>query len=163
SPAARELAVSHTGALAGEDDVADAFLADCGIARVDTFDALIEGLPLIARVPAARREHKRVGVVTTTAGGATMVVDPLASRGVTIEPASAATLARLAGAGIEVKPARLVDLTIAGAQYETMKAALDILLSAPEFDLVLAVVGSSARAQPEKTLRPVIESAGADK
>src|SRR5262249_58026203 len=83
SPAARELAVSHTGALAGEDDVADAFLADCGIARVDTFDALIEGLPLIARVPAARREHKRVGVVTTTAGGATMVVDPLASRGVT--------------------------------------------------------------------------------
>ena len=36
SAAARELAVSHTGALAGEDDVADAFLADCGIARVDT-------------------------------------------------------------------------------------------------------------------------------
>ena len=35
SAAARELAVSHTGALAGEDDVADAFLADCGIARVD--------------------------------------------------------------------------------------------------------------------------------
>ena len=34
SEAARELAVSHTGALAGEDDVADAFLADCGIARV---------------------------------------------------------------------------------------------------------------------------------
>src|SRR5262249_58280037 len=53
SAAARELAVTHTGALAGEDDVADAFLADCGIARVDTFEALIEGLPLIARVPAA--------------------------------------------------------------------------------------------------------------
>ena len=35
SEAARELAVTHTGALAGEDDVADMFLADCGIARVD--------------------------------------------------------------------------------------------------------------------------------
>ena len=46
SAAARELAVSHTGALAGEDDVADAFLAACGIARVDTLDGLIEGLPL---------------------------------------------------------------------------------------------------------------------
>ena len=28
SAAARELAVSHTGALAGEDDVADVFLTD---------------------------------------------------------------------------------------------------------------------------------------
>ena len=92
-----------------------------------------------------------------------MVIDPLASRGVTIEPASAATLARLAGAGIEVKPARLVDLTIAGARYQTMKATLDILLAAPEFDLVLAVVGSSARAQPEMTVRPIIDSAGAGK
>ena len=164
SAAARELAVSHTGALAGEDDVADVFLTACGIARVDTLDGLIEGLPLLARVPvAARGGRKRVGVVTTTAGGATMVVDPLASRGVTIEPASAATLAQLAGAGIEVKPARLVDLTIAGARYQTMKATLDILLAAPEFDLVLAVVGSSARAQPEMTVRPIIDSAGAGK
>jgi len=162
SDAARELAVSHTGALAGEDDVADQFLRSCGIARVDTLEGLIEGLPLLSRVPAAARGgRKRVGVVTTTAGGATMVVDPLARRGVTVEPASAATLARLAAAGIEVKPARLVDLTIAGARYETMKAALDILTAAPEFDLVLAVIGSSARTQPQTTVRPVIDSAGA--
>jgi len=162
SAAARELAVSHTGALAGEDDVADQFLKSCGIARVDTLEGLIEGLPLLSRVPvAARGGRKRVGVVTTTAGGATMVVDPLASRGVTIEPASADTLARLAAAGVEVKPARLVDLTIAGARYQTMKAALDILTTAPEFDLVLAAIGSSARSQPETTVRPIIDSAGA--
>jgi acetate---CoA ligase (ADP-forming) len=163
SAAARELAVSHTGALAGEDDVADVFLKSCGIARVDTFDGLVEGLPLLARVLAAAGGRKRVGVVTTTAGGATMVIDPLASRGVTIEPASAETLARLAAAGIEVKPARMVDLTVAGARYDAMKAALDILLAALEFDLLLVVVGSSARAQPEATVRPIIESAGAEK
>ena len=162
SATARELAVSHTGALAGEDDVADQFLKSCGIARVDTLEGLLEGLPLLSRVPvAARSGRKRVGVVTTTAGGATMVVDPLASRGVTIEPASADTLARLAAAGVEVKPARLVDLTIAGARYQTMKAALDILTTAPEFDLVLAAIGSSARSQPETTVRPIIDSAGA--
>jgi acetate---CoA ligase (ADP-forming) len=164
SAAARELAISHTGALAGEDDVADVFLRSCGIARVDTFDGLLEGLPLLSRVPVAvGGGRKRVGVITTTAGGATMVVDPLAGRGVTVEPASTATLARLAAAGIEAKPARMVDLTIAGARYATMKVALDILLAAPEFDLVLAVIGSSARAQPEATVRPIIESAGAKK
>ena len=160
SAEARELAVSHTGALAGEDDVAAAFLADCGIARVDTLDALIEGLPLLRRVGAPRGARQpRVGVVTTTAGGATMVVDPLAVRGVAVEPPSAATLARLATAGLAVKPARLIDLTLAGTRYEAMKGALDILTSAPEFDLVLAIVGSSARFHPELAVRPIIDCA----
>ena len=165
SSAARELAVSHTGALAGEDDVAEAFLADCGIARVETFEALIEGLPLVARVPARPRGARpaAVAVVTTTAGGATTVVDPLAARGITIAPPSAETYARLDAAGIAVARARIVDLTIAGARYEVMKGALDILLGAPEFDLVVAVVGSSARFHPELALKPIIDRAGAGK
>jgi acyl-CoA synthetase (NDP forming) len=164
SSEARELAVSHTGALAGEDDVAAAFFADCGIARVETLDALIEGLPLLARVPmAAGARHPRVGVVTTTAGGATMVVDPLAMRGVGIEPPSADTLARLAAAGTAVKPARLIDLTLAGTRYESMKAVLDVLVTAPEFDLVLAVVGSSARFHPDLAVKPIIDCAGSAK
>jgi acetate---CoA ligase (ADP-forming) len=164
SQEARELAISHTGALAGEDDVADAFLADCGIARIDTLDGLIEGLPLLARVPIGAGDRKpAVGVVTTTAGGATMVIDPLATRGVRIEPPSATTLARLSAAGIAVAHARLVDLTVAGARYEIMKATLDILTTAPEFDLIVAVVGSSARFHPELAVRPIIDSANSGK
>jgi acyl-CoA synthetase (NDP forming) len=174
SEAARELAVSHTGALAGEDDVAEALLADCGIARVDTLDGLIEGLPLLLRLPPpslqvgegkdGSRRRAAVGVVTTTGGGATMVVDPLATRGLAIEPPSAVTLAQLkAKSGIDVKPARLVDLTTAGTRYEAMKAALDVMLAAPEFDLVLAVVGSSARFHPELAVKPIADCAGAPK
>ena len=53
-----------------------------------------------------------------------------------------------------------LDLTLAGTKYETMKSALDILLIAPEFDLVLAVVGSSARFQPQLAVRPIVECAG---
>ena len=165
SSEARELAVSHTGALAGEDDVATAFLADCGIARVDTFDGLIEGLPLVARVPAARERPRKptVGVVTTTGGGATMVVDRLAASGIAVEAPSVATLARFAAAGIDVAPARLVDLTTAGTRYDVMKPALDILLTAPEFDLILSVVGSSARFHPELAVQPIVDSRAAAK
>ena len=134
SEAARELAVSHTGALAGEDDVADAFLADCGIARVTTLDGLIEGLPLLMRVPVSASRRANVGVVTTTGGGATMVVDPLSTAGVAVTQPSAETLARFKAAGIDVKPARIVDVTLAGARYDIMKAALDILTTAPEYD-----------------------------
>jgi acyl-CoA synthetase (NDP forming) len=93
----RELAVTHTGALAGEDDVADAFLRDCGIARVETLSALMEGLPLLSRIPPRREKGKpTAAVVTTTAGGAATVVDPLAARGVDVIAPGGATLARFA-------------------------------------------------------------------
>ena len=77
--------------------IAGMFLAECGIARVDTLEGLIEGFPLLARVPAVAREAQRptVAVVTTTAGGATMVVDPLATRGIAVEPPTPQTLARI--------------------------------------------------------------------
>ena len=165
SSTARELAVTHTGALAGEDDVASAFLADCGIARVESLEALIEALPLVRRTPIrpVGARAPRVAVLTTTAGGAIMVVDPLAMRGVEIAQPSAETFARFAAASIGVTPARIVDLTVAGARYDVYKPALDILTMAPEFDLVLAVVGSSARFQPEQAVKPIIDSANAAK
>ena len=166
SAAARELAVSHTGALAGEDDIAGMFLAECGIARVDTLEGLIEGFPLLARVPAAARGARRpnVAVVTTTAGGATMVVDPLATRGIALEPPTPQTLARIkAVTGVDVTPARIIDLTLAGAQYKVMKGALDVLTIAPEFDLVVVTVGSSARFYPDLAVKPIIDSVGSKK
>lgn len=165
SAAAREVAVTHTGALAGEDDVASAFLADCGIARVESLEALLEALPLVRRTPIrpVGARPPRVAVLTTTAGGATMVVDPLAMRGVEIAQPSADTFARFAAAGIEATPARIVDLTIAGTRYDAYKGALDILTTAPEFDMVVAVVGSSARFHPELAVKPVIDSADAAK
>jgi acyl-CoA synthetase (NDP forming) len=164
SAAARELAVTHTGALAGEDDIADAFLTACGVARAETLEGLLEGVPLLRRVPAASAARRMaVGVVTTTGGGATTAIDPLAMRGITIAPPSADTLTRLKAAGIDIKPARLVDLTLTGTRYDVMKAALDILTTAPEFDLILCVVGSSARFYPELAVRPVVDSASAGK
>jgi acyl-CoA synthetase (NDP forming) len=160
SEAAAEMATTHTGALAGEDDIADAFLKDSGIARVGVIEALLETFPLARRLrlgdgPAPRR----VGVVTTTGGGAAMAVDQLGIRDVVVQAPSADTLAKLRDKGIVVSPGRVVDLTLAGVKYEVMKAALDVLLEAPEFDLVLATIGSSARFQPDLAVKPIIDSA----
>jgi acyl-CoA synthetase (NDP forming) len=143
SAAGAELSMTHTGALAGEDDVADAFFRDCGIARAHTLDGLLEGMPLMARIPIRNRRGARVGVVTTTGGGAAKVVDQLGVRGVRVE--------------------RFVDLTLAGTKYEVMKGALDELLADPDLDLVVAIPGSSARHEPHLAVRPVIDSAGTDK
>ncbi|CAO3439414.1 acetate--CoA ligase family protein [Azospirillum doebereinerae] len=161
---AAELAVSHTGALAGEDDVADTFLKDCGVARVESFDGLLEILLLLNRLPArpstgVKDVRPAVGVVTTTGGGGAMAIDQLAIRGVRVVPPSADTVRRLAEAGIAAGSGRLVDLTLAGTRYDVMKAALGVMQTAPEFDLVLATVGSSARFQPDLAVKPVIDSA----
>lgn len=158
SAAAAEMATTHTGAIAGEDDIADAFFKDLGIARVGVLDALLETFPLAKRI-SLESAPKRVGVVTTTGGGAAMAVDQLGIRGVVVEPPSAETLKRLAQAGLPCTPGRVLDMTLAGTKYETMKGTLDILLTAPEFDLVLAVVGSSARFQPELAVKPIVECA----
>jgi acyl-CoA synthetase (NDP forming) len=165
SGAAAELAVSHTGALAGEDDVADTFLKDCGIARLETLEGFLESVPLARRVPLPRRgespKKPRVAVVTTTGGGAAMVVDQLGVRGIDVQPPADETWARLAEAGVSASKGRIVDLTLAGTRYDVMSAALRVLRTAPEFDLVVAVAGSSARFAPELVVRPIIDS-GAD-
>lgn len=161
SDAAAEMAATHTGAIAGEDDIADAFLKDCGVARVGVLDALLETLPLARRVGPPGQALRRVGVVTTTGGGAAMVVDQLGVRGLEVQAPSPATLEQLRARDIQVAPGRVVDLTLAGVKYEVMKAALDVMLQAPEFDLVVATIGSSARFQPELAVKPIIDSAGA--
>ena len=161
SPEAAELAVSHTGALAGADDVADAFLRECGIARVESFEGLLDILPLLEKLPPRLGRKPTVGVVTTTGGGAAMAVDQMAVRGVSVVPPSEETQARLAAAGVSAGHGRIVDLTLAGTRYEVMKATLDVMLTAPEFDLVLATVGSSARFQPDLAVKPVIDAAHA--
>lgn len=70
SPEAAELAVSHTGSLAGADDVADTFLRECGIARVESFEGLLDILPLLQKLRTRpERRPPAVGVVTTTGGG----------------------------------------------------------------------------------------------
>lgn len=161
SQAAAEMAATHTGVLAGEDDVADTFLKDLGVARVEMLETLLESFPIARRLPLRRPggAPRRVGVVTTTGGGAAMVVDQLGVRGVQVEPASPQTVARLQAAGLPGQAGRVLDLTLAGTQYAVMKQALDILLEAPEFDVVVVVVGSSARFQPQLAVKPILDSA----
>lgn len=161
SKQAAELSQSHTGAIAGEDGIADAFLKDCGIARVETLEGLIEGLPLIAKMGVTMAPRlPRTAIVTTTGGGAAMVVDQFGLHGIEATVPSEETMSRLAARSVFAPRGRILDLTLAGTRPAVMSAALETLLTAPEFDLVVAVAGSSARFQPE-LLVPSIAGAAA--
>src|SRR5439155_6643873 len=83
-------------------------------------------------------------------------VDCLSAAGIAVTAPAAATRDRLAALGIDATGA-LVDLTLAGTKYDTIKSALDVLLAAPEFDAVVVVPGSSARFTPEVSVASIID------
>ena len=127
---------SHTGALAGSDAALDAYFRDCGIVRVDMLETLLEIAPLVmGRTPLSLKRPGRVGVVTTTGGGAATVVDRLGMRGVELA-------------------APIMDLTMAGTNA-TYAAALEKALQSG-CDAVLASVGSSAQFHPEVAVEPIV-------
>ena len=156
SEVGQDLAASHTGAMAGGDDAADAFFRAHGMLRVDVLEALFE-LPALVKdqKPAARH---RVAVMTTTGGGAASVVDRLGTLGLDVVGPTDQIVANLVQKNIRISKARLTDLTLAGARKEIYSAVLNELLASDHCDLVLAVVGSSAQFQPQIAIEPILEA-----
>lgn len=156
SEAGQDMAASHTGAMAGSDEMADAFFRAHGMLRVDMLETLFE-LPALLTNQKPRPRH-RIAVMTTTGGGTATVVDRLGTFGLDIVPPTATVIANLARKNIKISAARVTDLTLAGAKKEIYSAVLNELLASDHCDLVLAVVGSSAQFQPEIAVSPIIEA-----
>jgi acyl-CoA synthetase (NDP forming) len=156
SAVGQDLAASHTGALAGDDEVANAFFRAHGMVRVDTLENLFELPPLLRGQKPARRH--RVAVMTTTGGGAAAVADSLGSLGVDVVAPTREVIDSLAKKNIKISGARLTDLTLAGAKKEIYSGVLNALLASDHCDMVLAVAGSSAQFQPEVAIEPLVEA-----
>lgn len=161
SPVGRQLALSHSGAMTGPDEAANAFFRHHGIIRVDMLETMIE-------VPALVTGHKptkekRVAVLTTSGGGAAMVVDRLGALGVDLVFPPESVIACLKPMGIRVGKSPLIDLTLAGTKKEIYLAALNALLASPDCDVVVAVVGSSGQFHPELAVEPIVSAAKTDK
>ena len=159
SEAGRELALSHSGALAGDDRAADAFFRQHGMIRVGMLETLFE-LPALV-MGQKPMTGKRVGVLTTTGGGAATVVDQLGAKGIELISAPAPLRERLAPFGIRFGDETIVDVTMAGTRKEVYQPALEELLKSPDCDAVVAVVGSSAQFHAHAAVEPIVAVASA--
>jgi acyl-CoA synthetase (NDP forming) len=139
----RQVAASHTGAMVGPDEVADAFFREHGILRVDMMESLFETPRLVRgrRPPRGRR----VAVVTGTGGAAAMVVDRLGMAGVEVVPPTGAVIERLAAKGVAIAPVPLTDIPMGRSEGGVYGAILSELLVSDHCDAVVSVVGSSSR------------------
>lgn len=77
--AAAQAAASHTGALAGSDDVLDAAFRRCGVLRVDTIDDLFNLAEILAKQP--RPKGNRLTILTNAGGPGVLATDALIRRG----------------------------------------------------------------------------------
>lgn len=152
----QQLAVSHTGAIAGARGAISCFLKDIGVVEVSVLDALLDapGAMVRARIDPAR--PRTVTVLTTTGGGGGMVLDQVSARGVAIAGCGAETRERLSPQGVALGSGKLVDVTMAGARPDVMQAVISSLLTDPETGVLIAAIGSSAQFNPELTVDPLV-------
>ena len=145
SETGRILAVSHTGAMLGGDELASAYFRDHGIMRADTLEGLVE-LPrlILGRTPP---RGSRVSAITGTGGAAALVLDRLGNMGPTLVGPTADMRARLATTGLEISDAPLIDLPMGGTRKQYTDVLAELLAS-DHCDAVLAVLGSTTRLRP---------------
>lgn len=150
SEVGRTIALSHTGAMLGGDELAQAFFRAHGILRVETLEGLLETARLVIghKPPRARG----FAALTATGGGAAMVVDRLGLQGHGLIGPDAALRETLGEAGIRIPDAPLIDLPMGASGPKPFSTTLRAMDAADTADVLLAVLGSSARNQPDRAL-----------
>lgn len=137
SAAAASAARSHTGALAGADEVYAAAFARAGLVRVDDLDELIAAAETLSRYPGFRGD--RLAIVTNGGGLGVLAVDALAAREGKLARLTEATLARLDPAMPAFwSRANPVDI-IGDADAGRYEAAMEAVLDDPGVDAVLVM------------------------
>ncbi|SDD85111.1 acetyltransferase [Cupriavidus sp. YR651] len=139
---AARAAASHTGAMAGADDVYDAAIRRAGMLRVDSTEALFDAVEMLGRMRGLRGD--RLAILTNGGGAGVMATDALADAGWTLARLSDQTLSRLDAVLPATWPrANPVDI-IGDAPVDRYLRAHSLLCEAPETDAVLMIHAPTA-------------------
>lgn len=141
-PEGAKAAASHTGALAGADDVYDAAIRRAGMLRVETIEDLFDTVETLGRARPSKGD--RLAILTNGGGPGVMATDVLVRAGGLLATLGPDTVSRLDA----VLPANWsrgnpVDI-IGDAPVGRYTDALRILLDAGELDAVLLIHAPTA-------------------
>jgi len=133
-------AASHTGAIAGSDQIYDAAFEQTGIFRAQDMDEFFHaGKALSMQVPA---KGKNVGIITDAGGPGIMAVDECGVKGLTVKRFSEETIGKFEKLKTEGKLPKFatnfnpVDVTGSGTS-EMFELATEILFQDPEVDGII--------------------------
>ena len=136
--AAAKAAASHTGSLAGSDDVLDAAFRRAGVLRVDSIAQLFGMAEVLAQQP--RPKGRRLTIVTNAGGPGVIATDALIGGGGELAPLSDASLEALDG----ILPAAWshnnpIDI-LGDAPPELYRKAVEVASANPESDGLLVIL-----------------------
>ncbi|MDX8522766.1 acetate--CoA ligase family protein [Mesorhizobium dulcispinae] len=131
-------ALSHTGSIAGADDIALRVLPQMGVLLVDRSDELLPIASLLATTPLPKSQ-KGIAVLADGGGHATLAVDALSRAGVPLAVLSEDTKTKLRKVlGEEASVANPIDVYSAiDAHPDVFPECIEILASDPEVGLIL--------------------------
>lgn len=138
SPAGARAAASHTGSLAGTDEVYDAIFKQSGVLRVDTVEQLFDYAVAFAHQPLP--SGKRVGIVTNAGGPGIIVTDACSRLGLQIPTLQESTKEKLR---LSLPPAASVHNPVdvlGDAQHDRYDTALRAVLNDDNVDGVIVIL-----------------------
>ena len=155
SEAGSRAAASHTGAVTGADDVADAVLRQSGIIRVEDASELYEFAMLLRnkRWPRGRR----AGATTISGGNGVLLVDLGATLGIEWPEYSADTRARLGEwlpkMGTSANPTDLSNAVI--GKQDVFRRCIEIIAEDENVDVMIPVFTMAAASDVQQAVEAV--------
>lgn len=154
APDGARAATSHTGALAGADDVYDAAFRRAGMLRVSTTRELFDAAEALARLKPLSGE--RLSIVSNGGGPAVMATDSLVLGGGELARLSETTTHRLnAALPANWSHGNPVDI-VGDAPAQRYAAALGAVIENPESDAVLLIHAPTAIVEPSDIARACV-------
>lgn len=139
---------SHTGSLAGADEIWDAVLKQAGVIRVDDLEELTDTLRAFYKL--APMKGKRVAVISYTGGFGVMGIDACQKYGLEVAKFSPQTSSLLGeilpswqgvGNPVDLGPAIMVKKI---AAFETLETVMKAVFDDPGVDAILGIFGAFA-------------------
>jgi acetyl coenzyme A synthetase (ADP forming)-like protein len=157
TPAGAKAVSSHTGSLAGSDDVYEAVFMQGGVMRVETVEDLFDYATAFASQPPPK--GKRVAIITNAGGPGIMATDASIRYGLEMATFTSETTQKLRAAlPSHASIGNPIDV-IGDARHDRYQAALEIALADPNVDGVIVLLTPQAMTEIEETARVIVASA----
>ena len=147
-------AMSHTGALVGDDDAFNAALSRAGVVRVRSISQLFSAAQILAEYPS--EAGNRLAVITNAGGPGVLAADRAADLGIELPAPAPETLRRL-DAALPAGWSRANPFDILGdAPADRYRSALGVCLDVEGYDAVLAILTPQAMSDPDGAAETVV-------
>jgi acetyltransferase len=158
SPEGAAAAASHTGSLAGSDEVYDAIMEQGGVLRVETIEELFHYATVFETQPLMK--GRRIGIVTNAGGPGIMATDAAVRSELTIPRFSDYTLRSLKNQLPATASLKNPVDVIGDALSDRYLAALDAVLGDENVDCLLNIVTPQTMTDLEEIARTIVEVEG---